>query len=306
MAFGFPQDASIPFPAARRRRGTPTLSTQGMGAGQHPLVVSSILRTLAGGGNAVDATITGAWTAAVVMPAMCGVGGDLFAIVSEPGKPVHTVLSSGIAPRNASLEFMREHGDDGGRVMAQRGPLSPSVPGFPAGVAELHRLFGSMPIKTLAEAAIGYAVDGFPVTPSLARSSREMAPLLSKFDATAAVFLPGGQSPGVGEILRQPDLGRTISHLAEEGDAIFYNGSLGQSVAAAIQGLGGRLAVDDFADHTATLTPPISTTYRDYTIMETGLPTQGMVLLETLNIVCLLYTSPSPRDGLLSRMPSSA
>ena len=23
-------------------------------------------------------------------------------------------------------------------------------------------------------------------------------------------------------------------------------------------------------------------------------------------IVCLLYTSPSPRDGLLSRMPSSA
>ena len=32
-------------------------------------------------------------------------------------------------------------------------------------------------------------------------------------------------------------------------------------------------------------------------------------LQETLNIrkmSCLLYTSPSPRDGLLSRMPSSA
>ena len=27
---------------------------------------------------------------------------------------------------------------------------------------------------------------------------------------------------------------------------------------------------------------------------------------EQLNINCLLYTSPSPRDGLLSRMPSSA
>ena len=25
-----------------------------------------------------------------------------------------------------------------------------------------------------------------------------------------------------------------------------------------------------------------------------------------LNEICLLYTSPSPRDGLLSRMPSSA
>ena len=29
--------------------------------------------------------------------------------------------------------------------------------------------------------------------------------------------------------------------------------------------------------------------------------------LDELNInICLLYTSPSPRDGLLSRMPSSA
>ena len=31
-------------------------------------------------------------------------------------------------------------------------------------------------------------------------------------------------------------------------------------------------------------------------------PTSGKVLLKG----CLLYTSPSPRDGLLSRMPSSA
>ena len=29
-------------------------------------------------------------------------------------------------------------------------------------------------------------------------------------------------------------------------------------------------------------------------------------LMEDLAIACLLYTSPSPRDGLLSRMPSSA
>ena len=33
---------------------------------------------------------------------------------------------------------------------------------------------------------------------------------------------------------------------------------------------------------------------------------QGKVSLNDLNIICLLYTSPSPRDGLLSRMPSSA
>ena len=30
------------------------------------------------------------------------------------------------------------------------------------------------------------------------------------------------------------------------------------------------------------------------------------ILVESLAMICLLYTSPSPRDGLLSRMPSSA
>ena len=29
-------------------------------------------------------------------------------------------------------------------------------------------------------------------------------------------------------------------------------------------------------------------------------------LTMAIHLVCLLYTSPSPRDGLLSRMPSSA
>jgi gamma-glutamyltranspeptidase/glutathione hydrolase len=256
-----------------------------MGAAQHPLVTGSILRTLANGGNAVDATIAGAWAAAVVMPGACGVGGDLFAIVSKPGEPVNTVLSSGIAPRSASLEFMREHGDEGGRVMAQRGPLSPSVPGFPAGIGELHRLYGSMPMETLAEPAIGYAIDGFPVTPVLARQSHDFEPLLSSFPASAASFLPGGKPLTVGQVLRQPNLGRTISRLATEGDAIFHTGALARETANALKDLGGALTADDFADHAATIAAPITTTYHDYTIFETAFPTPGHVLLEALNIV---------------------
>ena len=36
----------------------------------------------------------------------------------------------------------------------------------------------------------------------------------------------------------------------------------------------------------------------------TGIGVSDMVINQ--NFPCLLYTSPSPRDGLLSRMPSSA
>ena len=37
-----------------------------------------------------------------------------------------------------------------------------------------------------------------------------------------------------------------------------------------------------------------------------GVPTAGFKILDETSDICLLYTSPSPRDGLLSRMPSSA
>ena len=56
-----------------------------------------------------------------------------------------------------------------------------------------------------------------------------------------------------------------------------------------------------------------------YTLIELGVQSEDVVAgfvsngpeaivasLATLSLGCLLYTSPSPRDGLLSRMPSSA
>ena len=44
-----------------------------------------------------------------------------------------------------------------------------------------------------------------------------------------------------------------------------------------------------------------STTVSEYTLVDNIIG-----ITSTSNIYCLLYTSPSPRDGLLSRMPSSA
>ena len=38
----------------------------------------------------------------------------------------------------------------------------------------------------------------------------------------------------------------------------------------------------------------------------TKLPSDVIEVSQGLSVICLLYTSPSPRDGLLSRMPSSA
>ena len=41
-------------------------------------------------------------------------------------------------------------------------------------------------------------------------------------------------------------------------------------------------------------------------LYDSELTEDGLAIEDALSGRCLLYTSPSPRDGLLSRMPSSA
>src|SRR5215211_9208434 len=100
---GFPgRRTDLPWPA---RRIAPVMSTGGMVAAAHPLVTSAGIRALATGGNAVDAAVSAALVASVVMPDMCGLGGDLFAIVHDPRKQRPSAyLGSGIAPRGLTYD----------------------------------------------------------------------------------------------------------------------------------------------------------------------------------------------------------
>src|SRR5829696_153616 len=281
MTLGFPG----PLDAAKaascdRRRISPVMARDGIIGAQHPLVSSTGLRVLATGGNAVDAAVAAALVGTVVMPGRCGIGGDLFAIVASPdssgGSKGERLAfhGSGIAPRGASLEYMREHGQDapdGRRVMAQRGPLSPSVPGFVDGCFALLDRFGTRSFAELAAPAIGYATDGFPISPAEANSIESMSGLLRQYPASAAVFLPNGAAPRPGEILRQPGLARSISLIANSGPDVFYRGELAKEITSFLAGNGGVLTEDDFADHATVVSPPLTTTYRDHTIYETAL-----------------------------------
>ena len=139
----------------------------------NPLVSSAGARTLAAGGNAVDAAVSAALVASVVMPQMCGLGGDLFAIVHDPRRsgPV-SYLGSGIAPRGLSYEQMLAQ-SPGRYLMPNQGPISIGVPGMVRGYGDLLREHGSRSFAELAETAIDYASNGHP---DLVRSGRAPCP----------------------------------------------------------------------------------------------------------------------------------
>jgi gamma-glutamyltranspeptidase/glutathione hydrolase len=299
---GFPGKSTAPQPWARRREA-PVYSSNGIVAAAHPLTVSAGLAVLQNGGNAVDAAIAAAAVAAVVMPEMCGLGGDIFAIVHEPGKGTRkarteSFLGSGISPKSATIEQMRAAGTDGGTKMQHQGPLSIGVPGMVDGYFAMLRAFGTKSFGELSEYAINHAENGFPITKDGALSIKLTAPLLSNYASSTAVFLANGADPCEGTLLRQPDLARTLKRIAVEGPDVFYRGEIGAKIAAAIQELGGAISRDDLAGHETTITAPIETNYRGNTVYQTGIPSQGLILLEALNIVEALGDLPTGAPGI--------
>ncbi len=273
-----------------RRRPFPLYAEHGMVAAAHPLTAEAGLHVLRQGGNAIDAAVAAGLVAAVVMPEMCGLGGDLFAVIHVPGVlggsgETVSVQGSGISPRGASIEQMRAHGDENGTQMPYQGPLSISVPGMVDAYEQLLNRYGTKSFAEVAETAITHSRDGFILQPLGAGSIAGNANILARDAAAAAIFLPEGQPLQAGQRLRQEDLGRTIETIATDGAETFYRGEIAKRITAYLASVGGALTMDDFADHETDIGAPLQTVYRGHTVYQTAIPSQGLILLEALNII---------------------
>jgi gamma-glutamyltranspeptidase/glutathione hydrolase len=265
-------------------RGRAVLAASGMVATAHPLASAAGLAALQAGGNAMDAAIAASAVCNVVLPQMCGLGGDTFFLYheAESGR-VWGLNSSGPAPAAASRE---EFAARFGGLMPFVGPLSIGVPGAVDAYAVAAERFASRPLHELFAQAIDYADHGHPLTPETAGMLADSAAEFAKYPASAAIFLPGGRPPAAGARFANPALARSLWIVAQRGRAAFQEGELGERIVAGLREVGGLFTMDDWAGHRADLyQPPIATTYRGKTVYQTTLPSQGHILLEELNIV---------------------
>src|SRR3954468_20741302 len=161
---------------------SPVYAPHGVVATSQPLAAAAGLAVLRRGGNAVDAAIATAVALTVVQPTSNNLGGDLFALVWD-GRELHGLNGSGRAPAALTLSSVRERGTarvaaadlGGAQALATELPperrwLPVTTPGQPAGWRDLHDRFGSVPFAELFADAIGYAEDGYPVSPVTARA----------------------------------------------------------------------------------------------------------------------------------------
>jgi gamma-glutamyltranspeptidase/glutathione hydrolase len=237
-------------------------------ASPHYLATSTGVDVLLRGGNAVDAAVATNLVLAVVCPHLCGVGGDLFAMVWSDGE-LHGLNSSGRLPQAAKLP-------EEGRV-PQRGIGSATVPGATAGWLELLERFGTMPLEDLAAPAIRYAREGFRPSPSLERGLERSQDLLADDPEAKRIFLTGG-------MIRNPDLAETLQDL--DG---FYTGKVAHSAPA-------PFTPEDFAAHRAEWVAPRSAPFSGVDVFEMPPNSRGHLALEAIRIM-------EPLDGLNAADP---
>lgn len=273
----------------------PVMGRQQAVVAGHYLAALAGMRILDRGGNAVDAGVAAGLCLNVLQPDMTNLGGVAPIMVRLASGEIATISGLGTWPRAVSVDLLRQRG--GGRI--PRGILSTVVPSaVDAWITALER-FGTLSFGEVASAAIELCERGFPVHQFLHDNLKAAAADLLTRPYAASIYAPAGRVPAVGEILVQPDYGRTLRRLAEAESAAvgdrraklraardrFYRGDIAREIAAFHREAGGLLTEADLAEFAVEVEAPVSTTYRGATVYACNVWCQGPVVLETLNIL---------------------
>lgn len=259
-------------------------SQRGIVACPHYLASQVGWKILQQGGHAVDAAIATNAALGVVYPHMTGLGGDGFWLIYDANhRAIQGLNSSGRAGQAVSRQRFV---DQGLTTLPQRGPeAAMTVPGSLAGWWEAHQRFGRLPWAQLLQPAIDLAETGYPVTDILQQWIQSNASGLRDHNQSPLPFLPQDRIPRVGQWLTNLGLAATLRYLATAGVAGFYRGAVATSLVTHLQHQGGWLTLRDLAHHQATWVEPIATDYRGYRVYQMPPNSQGLTLLEMLNMV---------------------
>jgi gamma-glutamyltranspeptidase / glutathione hydrolase len=255
-------------------------------ASAHPLATQAGLEILRQGGNAFDAAVAVSAALAVVEPSSSGLGGGGFWLLHRASDK-HEVMVDGreVAPAAASRDMFL---DERGNVvpgLSTGSALAAGIPGEPAAFGYIAAKYGRLPLKTSLRPAIKLAKDGFPLNERLRGGIEAKRGTFSKGDA-GKFFLKNGAVPEVGAVIRQPDLARTLSVLAEQGARGFYEGRFAKRLVDGVHQIGGNWSLEDLAKYQVKERKPIYGEYRGARIVSAPPPSSGgTALINALNIL---------------------
>ncbi len=249
-------------------------------ASAHGLATDAGIEMLRKGGNAFDAAVTVSSVLSVVEPISSGLGGGGFFLLHDArsGKDIF-IDARETAPAAATPQAYLDDKGEFNRDRATNGPWSAGIPGLPAGLVHLSQKYGKLPLKTTLAPAIRIAREGFPVYARLAQGYAQRGAVMERFAGTRAVFLADGDALKEGEVLRQPDLARTLELLAEKGHDGFYRGETANELLAGVKAEGGEWTAQELAGYRVRERAPLRFEYDGWTVVTAPPPSSGGIAL---------------------------
>jgi len=278
-------------------QGRPALlASHHMVSSCHYLATFAGARMFERGGNAIDAGVAAGIALNVLERHLTDFGGVAPIIVFRPGmsRP-ETIDGLGHWPASLDLETYRaRHGDDMPIGVARS--ITPAA--ADAWLTALAR-HGRLSLAEVLAPSIELC-DGFPVYPRLEMAIERLEERLRQWPTSAAVFLPNGRRPRVGEILVQRELGALFRRLVTierahqsvgRANAIMaardsmYQGDIAEQIAAFMREAGGAVTKEDLRGQRARIEAPVHSSYRGVDVYACGPWSQGPLVPMTLNIL---------------------
>lgn len=243
------------------------------------------------GGNAVDAAIAAIAVQGVVAPETCGVGGDLFALVHQPGwdRP-RAINASGRAGSRAQPELI----DDPSGHVPRDHPLAVTIPGCVDGLVALSEELGKVSLADSLAPAVTLATEGFEASGEMAMALSSQQAVYKDNPAVADLY-PKGRPIEPGQRLTRINLARTLQDLAEGGREAFYLGSPGEDI---IQAVGGIITRDDMERSQASWVDPIGIEVGGHMAWTIPPNSQGYLGPGTLAVFEMLEPPEDPANPL--------
>lgn len=259
-------------------------------ASSHYLATTAGQRILQQGGNVVDAGVATGLCINVLQPHMTSLAG-VAPIILHLARENRTIVIDGLGiwPRAASIDYFKTHHNND----LPEGILRSITPAACDAWLTALEEFGTLSLAEVAAPAIELAERGFPMYGSLHGDLHADPASYQRSPSTAAVLMPGGRIPALGERLVQADLARTLRRMvaAERRGGIagvrdfFYRGPVAETMAEFCQAQGGLLTYEDIAAYRVRIEEPVLSTYRGYEVATCGPWCQGPVVNQTLSIL---------------------
>jgi gamma-glutamyltranspeptidase/glutathione hydrolase len=263
----------------------------GMVASIDQLASGAGVAMLRAGGSAADAAIAANAVLTVTAQHVCGLGGDLFALVYRPGDDEPGCLNaSGRAGSGADPERLRA--EDHATMPLRDDVRATTVPGCVDGWIALHERYGRLKLEDVLQPARGYAEEGFAATPMLAESAKHLEGVAHADDYTGSGELRRGG------FVRRPGVARALAAIAADGRRGFYQGEFGERL---LEVGNGEFTVDDMARSQADWVEPISIAVWGRRVWSTPPNSQGYITLAAAWIAQGLDL-PDPSDGVWAHL----